>query len=184
MLLEDKSTEHKLKNYSNLEWSLVYIEDDGVLLLTFATSEGKGKLELGKTFTYGKVRNLECEDTDSSIIFLDVESSGGTRSVQVDEGKLVHPKSLRKDMQTKNNLSVALRPYITGPEMISTEAETPPRQSRKIRPEHKKYQKRQISNEELKVLEFEEEEDDEQQVEVVPPRGQISFGVLTSQQPD
>ena len=98
MLLEDKSTEHKLKNYSNLEWSLVYIEDDGVLLLTFATSEGKGKLELGKTFTYGKVRNLEYEDSDTSIIFLGIQSSCGTRRVQVDEGNLVpdlcHPQSL------------------------------------------------------------------------------------------
>ena len=74
------------------------MEEDGVLLLIFATSEGKGKLELGKTFTYGKVRNLEYEDSDSSIIFLDVESSGGTNRVQVDEGKLIldlcHPKSL------------------------------------------------------------------------------------------
>ena len=186
MLVEDKSTEHKLKNYSHVEWSLTYIEEDGVLLLIFATSEGKGKLELGKTFPYGKVRNLEYEDSDSSIIFLEVESSGGIRRVQVDEGNLVpdvcHPKSLRKDMQTKNNLIVALRPYVTG-EMMSTEAETPPKKSRKTKPEHKKYQKRQISNDEdLDVLEFEEEEDDEQQLEIVPPGGQISSGVLTSEQ--
>ena len=69
MLLEDKSSEHKLKSYSNLQWSIVYIEEDGVLLLIFATSEGKGKLELAKTFTYGKVRNLKYEDSDSTIIF-------------------------------------------------------------------------------------------------------------------
>ena len=98
MLLEDKSTEHKLKNYSNLERSLVYVEEDRALFLIFATSEGKGKLELGKTFTYGKVCNVEYEDNNLSIIFLDVESSSGTRRVQVDEGNLVpdlcHPKSL------------------------------------------------------------------------------------------
>ena len=98
MLLKDNSTEHKLKNYSNLERSLVYVEEDRALFLIFATSEGKGKLELGKTFTYGKVCNVEYEDNNLSIIFLDVESSSGTRRVQVDEGNLVpdlcHPQSL------------------------------------------------------------------------------------------
>ena len=92
----------RLKNYTALEWSLVYVEEDGVLLLIFSKSEGKGKLQLGKTFTYGKVRNIEYEDSDSSNIFLDVESSGGTRRVLVEEGNLVveccHPKLLRKDM--------------------------------------------------------------------------------------
>ena len=48
MLLEDKSLELKLKNYLNLEWNLVYVEEDGVLLLIFAKSESKRKLELGK----------------------------------------------------------------------------------------------------------------------------------------
>ena len=38
---------------------------------------------------------------------------------------------------------------------MSTEAVTPPKQSRKTRPKHKKYPKRQISNdEELEVMEF------------------------------
>ena len=56
-----------------------------------------------------------------------------------------------------------------------TEAEFPPKQSWKTKSEHKKDEKRQISNdEELKFLEFEEEEDDEQQHEVIPLRGQIS----------
>ena len=38
MLPKDKSTKHKFKNCLNLEWSLVYIEQDGVLLLIFAKS--------------------------------------------------------------------------------------------------------------------------------------------------
>ena len=61
------SLEHRHKNYSKLEWSLVYVEEDGVLLLIFATIEGKGKLQLGKSFNYGKVRNIEYEDSDSPI---------------------------------------------------------------------------------------------------------------------
>ena len=102
MLPEEKVNQPSFKNYTALEWSLVYVEEDGVLLLIFSESEGKGKLQLGKTFTYGKVRNIEYEDSDSSNIFLDVESSGGTRRVLVEEGNLVveccHPKLLRKDM--------------------------------------------------------------------------------------
>ena len=78
-------------------------------------------------------------------------------------------------MQTKNNLIVALRPYVTG-EMMSTQADTPPKQSRITKLELKKYKKLQISkDEELEVLEFEEEEDDEEL------GGKISFGVLTSE---
>ena len=57
------------------------------------------------------------------------------------------PKVLRKDIQTKNNLIVALRSYVTGGAMVA-QAETPPMKSRKSNPEHKKYQKRQKPDEE------------------------------------
>ena len=53
------------------------MEVNGVLLLIFATIEGKGKLQLGKSFNYDKVRNVEYEDNDSLNIVLDVESSVG-----------------------------------------------------------------------------------------------------------
>ena len=67
--------------------------------------------------------------------------------------------------------------------MLRKEAETPPKQFRKSKPEHKKYQKRKSpDDDELEVLEFVEEEGDEQQAEVVAPGGQISSGVLTSEQ--
>ena len=51
LLPEEKVNQPRLKNYTALEWSLVYVEEDGVLLLIFSKSEGKGKLQLGKTFT-------------------------------------------------------------------------------------------------------------------------------------
>ena len=54
------------------------MDEDGVLLLIFATIEGKGKLQLGKSFNCGKVRNMDHKDSDSPNIFLDVESSMGT----------------------------------------------------------------------------------------------------------
>ena len=81
-----------------------------------------------------------------------------SRRLCLDEGNLVaeccNPKSLRKDIQTKNNLLVALRPYVTG-EMMSGEAQTPPKKSRKTNPVHKKYNKRPRPDEDdEEVLEF------------------------------
>ena len=54
-----------MKDYLDLEWSLFYVEEHDVLLLIFAKSEDKGKLESDKTFTYGKFRNIEYDDSDS-----------------------------------------------------------------------------------------------------------------------
>ena len=71
------------------EWSLMYSKENGVLLLIFAKSEGKGKLQLSKMFTYGRLHNVDYEDSESPNLFLDVESSGGTRRVLVQEGNLV-----------------------------------------------------------------------------------------------
>ena len=42
-------------------------------------------------------------------------------------------KVLRKDIQTKNHLIVAPRPYVTG-ELMVTKVETPPKKSRKSIP--------------------------------------------------
>ena len=62
----------------------------------------------------------------------------------VEENNLVpecySPKVLRKDFQTKNNLIVALRPYVTGKLMVA-EVETPRMKSRKLIPQQKKYQR-------------------------------------------
>ena len=182
-IVESIPTDPKVKNYVKLEWSLVYSEENGVLLLIFAKSEGKGKLEQGKMFTYGRLRNVDYEDSESSNLLLDVETSGGIRRVLVDENNLVpeccSPKVLRKDIQTKNNLIVALRPYVTG-ELMVAEVETPPMKSRKLIPQHKKYQKRQKPyEEEDEIIEFVEEE---QQIEVVAPGGHLSSDVLSSEQ--
>ena len=116
-------------------------------------------------------------------IYIDVESSGDTKRVLVEEENLIiescHPKILRKDLQTKSNLIVTLRPYITG-EMITKQDEMPLKQSRKSKLEQKQYgHKRQKLEEEIKLLEYAEEEEEEE-LEVVPPGGQISFGILTS----
>ena len=39
----EKSVEQKIKNYLSLEWSFVCVEEDGILLLIFAKTEGKSK---------------------------------------------------------------------------------------------------------------------------------------------
>ena len=79
--LADKPAEPLLKNYLYLEWTLIYAEEEGDLLLVFAKSEGQGKLQVGQTFTYGQIKNIEYEDNDSPNLLLDVESSGGMRRV-------------------------------------------------------------------------------------------------------
>ena len=61
-------------------------------------------------------------------------------------------KVLRKDIQTKNNLIVALRPYITG-HLIVAQAEKPPKKSRKSIPENKKYQNdKNLMKKKMKLL--------------------------------
>ena len=106
----------------------MYSEENRVLVLViFAKSEGKGKLEQGKMFTYGRLRNVNYEDSESSNLLLDVQTTTTLRRVLVDENNLVlecySPKVLRKDIQTKNNLIVALRPYVIGDLMVA-QAET------------------------------------------------------------
>ena len=57
--LESGGSDPKVKYFPKVEWGLVYFEENGVLLLIFATSEGKGKLEKGKMFTYGRLHNVD-----------------------------------------------------------------------------------------------------------------------------
>ena len=78
-MIETKQVEPKVKKYVNLEWSLVYIEEDGVLLLIFAKAEGNGKIDLRKTSTYVQCRNVEYKENGSTNLLLDVESSNGIR---------------------------------------------------------------------------------------------------------
>ena len=138
-------------------------------------------------FTYGRLCNVDYEDSELPNLLLDVESSGGVRQVLVDKNNLLpeccSPIVLRKDIQTKNYLIVALRPYVTR-ELVVAQAETPPKKSRKSIPEHKKYQKCQKGNEEEdEIIEFvEEEEEEEQEIEVVALGGHLSSGVLSSEQ--
>ena len=82
---------------------------------------------------------------------------------------------------------MALRPYLSG-ELMVAQAETPKKKSRKSIPENKKYKKRAKPDEEEEdqqneIIEFvEEEEEEEAEIEVVPPGGHLSSGVLTSEQ--
>ena len=73
----EKIGESLLKSYPNVEWTLIYSEEEGDLLLILAKSEGEGKLQVGKTFNYGQIKNVEYEDNDSSNLLLDVDSSMG-----------------------------------------------------------------------------------------------------------
>ena len=151
--LGDKSGEPRLKNYPHVEWTLIWTEEEGDPLLILAKSEGEGKLKMGKTFIYSYVKNIEYDDNDSSNIWFDVDSSMGAHRVKIDEFQCnfiidsYHPKDLKKDVQTKNNLIVALRPY-SKRELMGTQANTPPKSSKKSKPKHKKHKKRKQLEEE------------------------------------
>ena len=68
---------------------------------------------------------------------------------------------------------VALHPYIKG-ELFVTQSTTPPKSAEKSKPKHKKYKKRQQPEEgEPEVLEFVEDEEEEAELEVIPPGGHI-----------
>ena len=58
------------------------------------------------------------------------------------------------------------------------QASTLPKFARKGKPKHKKYKKRQHPE----VLEFMEDEEEDTQLELIPLGGQISSGILTSEQ--
>ena len=137
----EKSGEPRQKSYPDVDWTLIYDEEEGNLLLILAKTEGEGSLQVGKTFNYGFVRRFEYEDQDSSNIVFDVDSLVGEQKIMLDENNFVidscHPKALKKDVQTKNNLIVALRPYIKGELMVS-QATTPPKPAKKSKLEQKK----------------------------------------------
>ena len=60
--LGQKSGEPRQKSYPGVEWTLIYDEEEGNLLLILAKNEGEGRLQVGKTFNYGFVRRFEYEE--------------------------------------------------------------------------------------------------------------------------
>ena len=120
-----------------MEWPLIYNKEEGDHLI-LAKSKVEGKLHVGKSFTYGYVRNIEYEDNDSSNLSFDVDSQVGARGVKIDECNFIiescHPKTL--------NLIFALCLYVKG-ELVVMLVITPPRSAKKSKPEHKKYKRRQ-----------------------------------------
>ena len=99
--LGEKSEEPHQKSYPNVEWTLIYDEKEGKLLLILAKNDGEGRLQVGKTFNYDFVRRFEYEDQDSSNIVFNVDSSVGERKVKLDERNFVIdscPQKLLKKM--------------------------------------------------------------------------------------
>ena len=87
--VESLPTNPKVMNFPKVEWRLVYSEENGVLLPIFVEFEGKDKLEQGKMFTYGRLRNVDYEDSESSNLLLDVQTTARLQRVIVDKNNLV-----------------------------------------------------------------------------------------------
>ena len=66
---------------------------------------------------------MDYEDSESNKLILDVQTTARKRRVVVDENNLVSdcctPKVLRNDIKIKNNLIVALHPYLSGELMVA-----------------------------------------------------------------
>ena len=128
-------------------------------------------MQVGKT-TYGQTKNFEYEGNNSLNLLFDVDS--------LDEGNFItnscHPKAFKTNVRTKNNLIVALHPYIKGGLMV-LQASTPPKSATKGKPKNKKHKKKQHPEEDKpEVLEFVEVEEEDSQLEVIPPGGADFIG--------
>ena len=86
----------EVKYFPKVEWRLAYSEENGVLLLIMAKLEGKGKLEQGKMFIYGRMRSVDYEDSESNNLILDVQTTAGKRRVVVDKTTLFPTAALQK----------------------------------------------------------------------------------------
>ena len=93
-------------------------ESTSKLLLILGKVVGRGVIESGHVFTYGKVERLEYQDEDSTSLMLTVETSKGERKLLLSEKKLIidscEPVELQKILSEAHKLIVALQTFITG----------------------------------------------------------------------
>ena len=71
------------------KWALHYHESTSKLLLILGKVVGRGVIESGHVFTYGKVVHLEYQDEHSTSVLLTVETTKGERKLLLSEKKLI-----------------------------------------------------------------------------------------------
>ena len=121
---------------------------------------------------------MDYEDSESSNLILDVQSTAGKRRVVLDENNLVVDCCTPKveeghtHKEITDCCSTSLRNW--GSLMVA-QVKTPKKKSQKSIPKNKKYKRRSKPDEEEEdddheIIEFvEEEEEEEQELEVVAP---------------
>jgi hypothetical protein len=119
--------------------------------LIVACSLGIRKLTQGRTFSYGRLLQVDYEDPDSMNMILLVDCSKGVRKIFVLEDNLVKancgPQVLREAIEASTNLIPALRPYINGHVSLRDDPASPPKPPPKKSSVQRKPQKKKLTEE-------------------------------------
>ena len=98
---------------------------------------------------YGRILHLDYEDSDSVNILVMIDCSKGVRKVYLSEDRLVKkscgPESFKLDLESSQNLIVALRPYIQGHISLKDASPSPVKAPKKVSKVQSRPGKRNIS---------------------------------------
>ncbi|KAH6555676.1 hypothetical protein KP509_1Z236600 [Ceratopteris richardii] len=176
------TTDRPLRDMTNLEWCLQYVEENNVVLLVFAGAYGRGKITTTQGFQYGLVYKLDYEDEDSDNLLFLVETLKGLRNVICKMDFLCPeccvPAGFAKICRDSVNLIKDLMPWIQGNIMPTQQKITTPVKARGKQSVQKKFHKKK------KRIAKEESSDSSSSSEdiIVAPGGELASGVLGTEQ--
>ena len=198
------SSSKAIKDMTDVEWALNYNESERILVVLVGKNSGRGVMETGRVFPYGKALRVDYLDEDSNNIQVHVETSKGERFIMLSEDWLVlrscKPVELQKILKEADNIIVALRPFITGEAAFEdsedifsqdNDVETGVRRSPVPVPQRKRTARprQRVQNKPIKKSRRDEstsaESDDSDGVldkELVTPGGELSSGIVASEQ--
>ena len=189
---------------SDFEWTFLYEESERRLLLVLGKNPGRGVIEGGRQFPYGKVVQVDYQDEDSMNLLVHTETSKGDRVLVLSETQLIvkkcMPLELARILGETKNIIVALKPFIAG-EAVFEESEEVFSQDADVRtevrhnpppiPQRKRTggTKQRVQKKPIKKPQREEssssdseESDRVSDKDIVTPGGELSSGVVASEQ--
>jgi hypothetical protein len=190
------------KDMTPFEWSLRYQEQASRLILLLGKVTGDGVIKSGHVFSYGKVLRVDYEDDTSPNLMMKVETSKGERNIVLSEERLVlascEPSELGGMLSKSKNFIATLQPFISGqaafeeyynndddkglgsqsPLVESSPLKIPKKsRTQKVQNKPKKKQQKEESS-----STSDESENNILATEVVTPGGELSSGIIASEQ--
>ena len=111
---------------SDFEWTFLYEKSERRLLLVLGKNPGRGVIEGGRQFPYGKVVHVNYQDEDSMNLLVHTKTSKGDRVLVLSETKLIvkkcMPLELARILGETMSIIMALKPFIAG-EAVFEESE-------------------------------------------------------------